>query len=894
MAAHNLVIVESPAKAKTINKYLGSDYKVLASFGHIRDLPSKNGSVDTENDFAMKWELGDRAKKPLSEIVSNTKTVDTVYLATDPDREGEAISWHIKEYLQEKKLANKVIIKRVTFTEITKKSVLEAFKNAREIDYNLVNAYLARRALDYLVGFTLSPVLWRKLPGSRSAGRVQSVALRLVCEREAEVEIFNPVEYWSIEALLATAGGKSFTSRLIAVDGGKIEKMTLKSEVMADEAVARIKGQEFKVATIDKKQVKRNPAAPFITSTLQQDASRKLRFGATKTMRTAQKLYEGFDIGGETVGLITYMRTDGITLSGEAISAARKFIDNKFGDKYLPNSPRAYKSKVKNAQEAHEAIRPTDVFRTPESVAKYLNEDEFKLYELIWKRTIACQMENALFDQAAVDIVNSDGKVVLRANGSILAFDGFLKLYRDDDADEDSGKKDEDKRLPALKEGDILKLEEVTPDQHFTQPPPRFTEASLVKKLEELGIGRPSTYASILQVLQARDYVKLEQRRFIPESRGRIVTTFLSNFFKKYVEYDFTAKLEEQLDEVSEGRVEYKKILKDFWKDFSAAVAETKDLRITEVIDKLDAELEKYLYPEAGENIRKCPKCEDGKLSLKLGKFGAFIGCSDYPTCKYTRPVLTAGSEAPEMAEPKEIGLDTKTGKMITLRYGPYGPYLQLELTEEELNPPEPPQEFTKAGKPKKKKKAKIPKPKRGAVPKNVDPADIDLPMAISLVALPREVGIHPESGEIIKAGIGRFGPFLLHDSKFKSIPADDPDGVLKIGLERAVEILAQPNKGRGGFGVVRELGKHPIDQKPVNLSKGRYGPYIKYDKINATVPKDSVDDLDKITLDQALEWIAAKESAAPKKKKATKKKSTAKKKVAKKKAPAKKKADKA
>jgi DNA topoisomerase-1 len=565
MAAHNLVIVESPAKAKTINKYLGPDYTVVASFGHIRDLPAKNGSVDPENGFAMQWELGERSAKPLGEILSNAKKVDTVYLATDPDREGEAISWHITEYLKEKKLADKVNIKRVAFNEITKAAVQEAFTQARDVDRNLVDAYLARRALDYLVGFTLSPVLWRKLPGSRSAGRVQSVALRLICEREAEIEVFKPEEYWSIEALLSTKDGKSFTSRLSALDGKKIDKMTINSKNMADTAVGRIKGQAYKVATIEKKQVRRNPYPPFITSTLQQEASRKLRFGATKTMRTAQKLYEGADIGGETVGLITYMRTDGVTLSNDAITAARKLIKNKFGDNYLPEAPRTYKSKVKNAQEAHEAIRPTDIFRTPESVAAHLSEEEAKLYELIWKRTVACQMESAVLDQVAVDIINSDGKVVLRATGSIVAFDGFMKVYREETEDEDKEIAEEERRLPALKEGDVLTLSEIMPNQHFTQPPPRFSEASLVKKLEELGIGRPSTYASIMQVLQDREYVKLDQRRFIPESRGRIVTAFLINFFKRYVEYDFTAKLEEQLDEISAGDTKYKQVLGDFW-----------------------------------------------------------------------------------------------------------------------------------------------------------------------------------------------------------------------------------------------------------------------------------------------------------------------------------------
>ncbi|MBI1216634.1 MAG: type I DNA topoisomerase [Alphaproteobacteria bacterium] len=880
MSAHNLVIVESPAKAKTINKYLGPDYTVIASFGHVRDLSAKNGSVDPENGFAMQWEIGARSTKPLNEILSRAKKVDNVYLATDPDREGEAISWHLQEFLKEKHLSEKVKIRRVTFNEITKSAVKEAFLHARDIDDNLVDAYLARRALDYLVGFTLSPVLWRKLPGSRSAGRVQSVALRLICEREGEIEIFKPQEYWSIEALLQTKEGKSFTSRLSMLDGSKIEKMTIGDQKSADTAVARIKGQQYTVKTIEKKQVRRNPWPPFITSTLQQEASRKLRFSATKTMRTAQKLYEGVDLDGETVGLITYMRTDGVTLSGEAIGATRTLIKNKFGETYLPDSPRAYKSKVKNAQEAHEAIRPTDVFRTPESVSEYLDDDEARLYELIWKRTVACQMESAVLDQVSVDIANADGQVVLHATGSIVAFDGFLKLYREDQEDEEKDAAEEERRLPPLKEGDALQLEDVAPNQHFTQPPPRFTEASLVKKLEELGIGRPSTYASILQVLQDRNYVKLDQRRFIPESRGRIVTAFLINFFKDYVEYNFTADLEDQLDSISSGDIKWKKVLDDFWRAFSAAVGKTTDLKITDVINALEHDLQPIIFPNDGADARKCPTCKDGTLSLKLGKFGAFVGCSNYPDCRYTRPVLTGGDngDAPEAgAAPKELGEDPATGLPITLRYGPYGPYIQLgpgpqkpAPKVEEPKEEEPTAEDEKGKKKKKKtKKPAADKPKRAPVPKNLDPADVDLKTALGLLSLPREVGLHPETGEMIKAGIGRFGPFLVHQGKFKSIPADDPDGVLTIGLNRAVDLLAQPSKGRGagGFGVIRELGAHPDDGKPVNLSKGRYGPYVKHGSVNATIPKGT--ETDSVTLEQAVEWLAAKAAKGGGKKKA-------------------------
>ena len=877
MAANNLVIVESPAKAKTINKYLGSDYSVIASFGHVRDLPAKNGSVDPTHDFAMLWEIGERSHKPLSEILSQAKKVQNVFLATDPDREGEAISWHVSEYLKEKHVADKVKIRRVTFHEITKSAVKEAFEHARDIDHNLVDAYLARRALDYLVGFTLSPVLWRKLPGSRSAGRVQSVALRLICEREAEIEIFRAEEYWSIEALLQTKEGKAFTSRLAALDGKKIEKMTINSKDMADKAVGRIEGQGFTVKSIDKKQVRRHPYPPFITSTLQQEASRKLRFSATKTMRTAQKLYEGVEINGETTGLITYMRTDGVTLSNEAITQARQHIKNKFGETYLPEQPRVYKSKVKNAQEAHEAIRPTDIFRTPESVSEYLDDEEARLYELIWKRTVACQMESAVLDQVAVDIANADGKVVLHATGSIITFDGFLKLYREELEDDERDAQDEERRLPPLKEGDALKLDTVTPNQHFTQPPPRFTEASLVKRLEELGIGRPSTYASIMQVLQDRDYVKLDNRRFVPESRGRIVTAFLINFFKKYVEYGFTANLEEQLDSISAGEAGWKKVLAEFWTGFSEAVGKTTDLKITDVINALEHDLEPILFP-GGAAARVCPQCKDGKLSLKLGKFGAFVGCSNYPECRYTRPVLTAGTDAdgdaaPEGFAPKEIGLDPKTGMAITLRFGPYGPYVQLGPAATATPAPTPkpaPEPEAVDGKKKRKKKAPAAdKPKRAPVPKNMDPHSIDLPKALGLLSLPREVGLHPETKEMIKAGIGRFGPFLVHQGKFKSIPADDPDGVLTIGLNRAVDLLAQQSKGRGGggFGTIRELGPHPVDAKPVNISKGRFGPYIRHGGVNATIPKSVP--VEEVTLAQAVEWLAAKKPVKGKTKKA-------------------------
>lgn len=867
MTAHNLVIVESPAKAKTINKYLGSDYQVIASYGHVRDLPPKDGSVQPDNGFAMAWEMNERAKKQVNEILKLAKASDTVYLATDPDREGEAISWHIAEIFRDKKI--KASLKRVAFNEITKKAVQDAFAHARDIDNHLVEAYLARRALDYLVGFTLSPILWRKLPGSRSAGRVQSVALRLVCEREGEIEAFREEEYWSIEALLKTGGNETFTAKLTQVDGKKLQKMDIHNK---DEAGALAKRLEackdaLTVTDVEKKQVRRNPPPPFITSTLQQEASRKLGFSATKTMRTAQKLYEGITLGGETVGLITYMRTDGVTLSGEAMNSIRDLIGKNFGANYVPGQPRFYKSKAKNAQEAHEAIRPTDAFRKPEDVAAFLNDDENKLYTLIWKRTVACQMENAVLDQTKADISNDKGDLVLRATGSSIAFDGYYVLYmegRDDDAESE----DDDKRLPVLNAKDRLSAKEVLPNQHFTQPPPRYTEATLVKRMEELGIGRPSTYASILQVLQDRNYVRLDKKRFFSENRGRVVTTFLTNFFGKYVEYDFTANLEDQLDHISAGDLEWQQVLGDFWREFSATVEETKELRITDVINALDAELEHMLFPpsEDGSDPRKCPSCADGRLGLKLGKFGGFIGCSNYPECKHTRPFMAAeeGGEDDGVldgGQPKDLGLHPDTGMPVTLRRGPYGYYVQLEpLPVEEL--PEPPVEepaLDSKGKPKKvkkPKKPKVPKPKRMAIPRGFALDQVDLNQAVKLLTLPRDVGLHPETGEMIKAGIGRFGPYLVHQGKFKSLPKDEPDAVLTIGLNRAVDILAQES-ARGGFGELRKIGDHPEDGTPVSINRGRFGPYIKHGKMNASLPKDA--EINDVTMEQALDLLAKK-----------------------------------
>lgn len=858
MSGHSLVIVESPAKAKTINKYLGSDYTVLASYGHIRDLPSKDGSVKPDEGFAMQWELGDRANKPLSEIKSALKESDTVYLATDPDREGEAISWHLQEYLNEKNLLKGKDVKRVTFNQITKSAVQEAFAQPREIDSSLVEAYLARRALDYLVGFNISPVLWRKLPGSRSAGRVQSVALRLIAERESEIEKFIAQEYWTVTAIMHTPEGAPFEARLTHLSGNKLDKLDIPSEKDAQAAVKRIEAKKLSVQQIERKQTKRNPYAPFITSTLQQEASRKLGFGASNTMRTAQKLYED--------GLITYMRTDGITLSGDAIAQIRGQIDKEFGKEYLPDSPRAFKSKAKNAQEAHEAIRPTDMGQTPQSLRSKLNEAELKLYTLIWKRTMACQMESAVLDQVGITISDGTDDVILRANGSVVTFDGFLKLYEETREDKDDSEDDNDRRLPHMNENDPLKTHSVTPDQHFTQPPPRYTEASLVKKLEEEGIGRPSTYASIIQVLQDRDYVRLEQKRFIPEDRGRIVTTFLMKYFTRYVDYAFTAELEEELDAISGGHVEWKEALRLFWKDFSKAVEETKGLTITEVIDALNEDLTPHFFPprEDGKDPRACPNCDGGTLGLKLGKFGAFIGCSNYPECNFTRRLEIQGEGSDDDgvdldSGPVELGQDPETGRLVTLKKGPYGVYVERA--------PENPED-------------KKDKPKRQGLPRGTAPSDVTLDVALQLLSLPRQLGQHPDDNEMIEAGIGRFGPYLKHGGRFVSLKGDDD--VLTIGMNRAVEVIANaPAKGaRAAAQKLRDIGDHPTEKKAMELHNGRYGPYVKMGKVMASLPKGT--DPEKLTLEEATAIVdkkmagGTKKKAAPKKKKAPAKKKKA------------------
>jgi len=859
----NVVIVESPAKAKTINKYLGSDYTVVASFGHVRDLPARDGSVRPDEDFAMDWELGDRSKRHIDEIAKAVKGAERVYLATDPDREGEAIAWHLSELLREKRLIDASKVQRITFNEITKSAVQAALEAPRDVSQELVDAYLARRALDYLVGFTLSPVLWRKLPGSRSAGRVQSVALRLICERESDIEIFKPQEYWTIEVGFATPGGASFTAQLTQLDGKRLDKFALPAREAAEAAVARISPQAFSVATVERKQSRRNPSPPFTTSTLQQEASRKLGFGATRTMRTAQRLYEGVDIGGETVGLITYMRTDGVSLSQEAIEGARNLIGSHWGERYVPAQPRVYKTAAKNAQEAHEAIRPTDLFRRPEEVSSYLEGDELRLYELIWKRTLASQMESAVLDQVAVDIASPSKDVVLRATGSVVVFDGFLKVYQED-RDDGAADDDQERRLPAMEQGDALARGDISPEQHFTQPPPRYTEASLVKKLEELGIGRPSTYASILQVLQDRNYVRLDKRRFIPEDRGRLVTAFLKNFFNRYVEYNFTADLENKLDEISDGRIDWKTVLRDFWRAFHVAVDGTKDLTITQVLTTLDDELGPHFFPTnadsdtPGHDPRVCPVCSQGRLGLKLGKMGAFIGCSRYPDCRYTRPLAVANDENGEAQEgPRELGNDPETSLPVTVRRGPYGAYIQLgpppvSAAPAEVVAEEAPADGKKT-KGKKKVKTEEPKPKRVSLPKGMAAADVDLDTALKLLALPRSIGNHPETGEDISAGIGRFGPYLKHGSVYKSLTPDDD--VLTIGINRAVDLLAGAAKKASA--PAKTLGDHPKTGKPVTTGSGRFGPYVKHGSVYASIPKGT--EPDSVTLEQALELLEAK-----------------------------------
>jgi DNA topoisomerase-1 len=835
----NVVVVESPAKAKTINKYLGKDYVVLASYGHVRDLPSKNGSVDPDNDFEMTYETDPRSAGHLKDIAKALKGSERLYLATDPDREGEAIAWHVLGALSEMKACNGVDVKRVVFNEITKSAVQEAMQHPREIDMDLVNAQQARRALDYLVGFTLSPVLWRKLPGARSAGRVQSVALRLICERELEIDKFIPQEYWTIAADFRTAEGAILPARLIQLRGEKLEKFSLKTEAEAQAALALIQASPgFAVADVSAKETSRHPPPPFTTSTLQQEASRKLRFAARRTMQVAQRLYEGINLGGEVTGLITYMRTDGVQIANEAIAGCRQVIANEYGQQYVPESPRAYKTKAKNAQEAHEAIRPTDLSRLPEDMAKHLSPEQAQLYELIWKRTIASQMASAKLENASIDIAANDNNSRFRATGQIILFDGFLKLYQEgrDDVSKEDAAADDNRALPKVAVKDPLEHGDVKPSQHFTEPPPRYTEATLVKRLEELGIGRPSTYASILSVLQDRNYVRLEKSRFFADDRGQLVTAFLVSFFERYVEYDFTADLENQLDEISAGQVNWKKVLEAFWNDFAVAVDGTKDLRVREVLDSLNEILADHVFhpPEDGGDPRKCPSCDEGTLSIKVGKFGAFVGCSNYPDCKFTRALGDSGDASNAGAGPRELGIDPATDEPVTVRKGPYGFYIQRGEAEGDK------------------------KPKRVAIPKGSDPHEIELEEAARYLSLPREVGKHPETGKKISAGIGRFGPFIRHDGEYRSL-GDDED-VLTVGLNRAVALLAEPKRRRGPK-VLKALGEHPVDSKPVAVLDGRYGPYVNHGKTNATLPGGT--EPEEMTLEVALGLLAEREKKA-------------------------------
>ena len=839
-----LLVVESPAKAKTINKYLGSDYEVIASFGHIRDLPAKDGSVDPENDFAMLWETEGRGAKQVSEIAKAAKNAEKIILATDPDREGEAISWHVLEALNQKRAIKGIPVERVTFNAVTKEAVQTALANPRQIDQALVDAYLARRALDYLVGFTLSPVLWRKLPGARSAGRVQSVALRLVCDREREIEAFRAREYWSLTATLATAAGATFDARLSGADGKKITRLDIGTGEEAAAFKAALETAAFSVAEVEAKPVKRHPQPPFQTSTLQQEASRKLGLAPARTMQLAQRLYEGADIGGETVGLITYMRTDGVDMDGSAIAAARRVIGKEFGDNYVPQAPRKYTVKAKNAQEAHEAIRPTDLGRLPAMVARHLEPEQAKLYELIWKRTIASQMESASIERTTVDIAAKVAArhLELRATGQVVLFDGFLTLYqesRDDEEDEDS------RKLPPMKAGDPLEKRAIAADQHFTEPPPRFSEASLVKRMEELGIGRPSTYAATLGTLRDREYVRIEKKRLVPEDKGMLVTAFLESFFKRYVEFDFTASLEEKLDRVSNAEIDWKALLREFWEEFTATIGETKELRVTEVLDSLNGILGDYVFPARtdGGDPRRCQVCGTGTLSLKLGKFGAFVGCSNYPECRFTRPLTVPASDGEASGEGGQmvngvrvLGTDPESGLEVSVREGRFGTYIQLGEGE---------------------------KPKRSSLPKGTNAATLSLEKALALLSLPKEVARHPESGEPILAGIGRYGPYVQHGKTYANIDKDDD--ILDIGANRAIDLIVAKESGAGGrrFGAAatpgRELGDHPSGGKMV-VRAGKYGPYVNWGKVNATLPKSMTQE--EITPEQAIELVNAKAAA--------------------------------
>jgi len=855
----NVVVVESPAKAKTINKYLGPGYKVLASFGHVRDLPAKDGSVLPDQDFEMSWEVDPASQKRMKDIADAVKASDGLFLATDPDREGEAISWHVLDLLKKKKVLGDKPVKRVVFNAITKKAVLDAMAEPRDIDIPLVDAYLARRALDYLVGFNLSPVLWRKLPGARSAGRVQSVALRLVCDRESEIERFVSEEYWNISALLKTPRGDEFEAKLVSADGKRLQGKSIKTGDDATRLKTLLEGASYVVDTVEAKPVKRNPGPPFTTSTLQQAASSRLGFSASRTMQVAQRLYEGIDIGGETVGLITYMRTDGVQMAPEAIDAARSAIGDQFGDRYVPEKARFYSTKAKNAQEAHEAIRPTDFNRSPDKVKRYLDSDQLRLYDLVWKRGIASQMASAEIERTTVEILadNKGEKAGLRAVGSVIRFDGFIAAYTDQKEDgEQSDDSEDGGRLPQINARENLAKQKINASQHFTEPPPRYSEASLIKKMEELGIGRPSTYAATLKTLSDREYIVVDKRKLIPHSRGRLVTAFLESFFTRYVEYDFTADLEEKLDRISAGELDWKQVLRDFWKDFFAQIEDTKELRVTNVLDALNEVLAPLVFPkrEDGSDPRICQVCGTGNLSLKLGKYGAFVGCSNYPDCNYTRQLTSDGaeSEAAALNEPKALGADPMTGEELTLRSGRFGPYIQRGDGKEA---------------------------KRASLPKGWKPEEIDHEKALALINLPRDIGKHPETGKMISAGIGRYGPFLMHDGGYANL--ESVEDVFSIGLNRAVTVIAEkkaaPGRGRSSTpAALKALGDHP-DGGAITVRDGRFGPYVNWGKVNATIPKAQAPDT--VTLDEALVLIAeriAKTGGKPvKAKKAPAKKKT-------------------
>src|SRR5690242_18045732 len=810
--ASNLLIVESPSKAKTLKKYLGKDYEILASYGHVRDLVPKTGAVDPDDNFRMTYELIDRNTKHVDAIAKAVKNADTVLLATDPDREGEAIAWHLSEILKSRKVLKDKKVKRVVFYEITEGAVKDAVKHPRNISMELVNAQQARRALDYLVGFNLSPLLWKKIRRGLSAGRVQSPALRLIVERELEIEKFKTQEYWTLH-FDSEKDRVRFTAKLTHFQGEKLDQFAIASAERDAQIRAFLEqhGKGIaKVLEVEKKRKLRSPSAPFTTSTLQQESVRKLGFSTDRTMKVAQSLYEGVTVGKVVTGLITYMRTDSVTLSKEAVAEMRGYITKNYGSDYLPKAPVEYRSQSKNAQEAHEAIRPTSIARSPDSVAPYLNDEQRKLYEMIWKRAIASQMTPAKFDTVAVDFEVGGAGNVFRATGQTMVFPGFYAVYHED---QDDAVEEEEKRLPAFEKNEAAKIEKLYGEQHFTQPPPRYSEASLVKALEQYGIGRPSTYASIISTLVNREYVTLDKKRFMPTDVGRIVNKFLTEHFAHWVDYEFTAKLEDELDDISNGKEEWVPMLAKFWKGFSAQIEEKEGVSRKEVTQEQLDEM--------------CPKCGKHHLTLRLGRRGRFIGCAGYPECDYTRNV--DGGESPE-SQKREIGTDPATGKLIQLLVGPFGPYVQLGEPEGDK------------------------KPKRVSVPKNVAPDAVDLAIAQKLLALPRDLGAHPEGGKKVVAAIGRFGPYVSHDGQFKSIPKDE--SVFDIALDRAVALLKEP-KQFGARGALKVLGKHPADNQPVALYSGRYGAYVKHGKVNATLPDQNA--INDITLEEALELLAAK-----------------------------------